>query len=61
MEHWTNIPWQYVSWSPEDAVKHYLTRISSRIPQFTTMEEKDLNYIKVGGVLIVVWEWLADS
>jgi len=38
---------QYVSWTPEDAVKHYLTRISSRIPQFQTMEEKDLNYIKV--------------
>lgn len=38
---------KYVSWSPEDAVKHYLTRISSRIPQFQTMEEKDLNYIKV--------------
>ncbi|KAJ5663719.1 hypothetical protein N7507_004450 [Penicillium longicatenatum] len=37
----------YVSWSPEDAVKHYLTRISSRIPQFQTMEEKDLNYIKM--------------
>ncbi|KAJ5099154.1 hypothetical protein N7532_006155 [Penicillium argentinense] len=38
----------YVSWKPEDAVKHYLTRISARIPQFQTMEEKDLNYIKVG-------------
>lgn len=38
---------QYVSWTPEDAVQHYLTRISSRIPQFQTMEEKDLNYIKV--------------
>ncbi|KAJ6145172.1 hypothetical protein N7470_009067 [Penicillium chermesinum] len=32
---------------PGDAVKHYLTRISSRIPQFQTMEEKDLNYIKM--------------
>lgn len=39
--------YQYVGWSSEDAVKHYLTRISSRIPQFQTMEEKDLNYIKV--------------
>lgn len=38
---------QYVSWKSEDAVKHYLNRISSRIPQFQTMEEKDLNYIKV--------------
>lgn len=40
-------PYQYVGWSSEDAVKHYLTRISARIPQFQTMEEKDLNYIKV--------------
>lgn len=38
---------QYVQWVPEDAVKHYLNRISSRIPQFQSMEEKDLNYIKV--------------
>lgn len=38
---------QYVSWKSEDAVKHYLNRISSRIPQFQSMEEKDLNYIKV--------------
>ncbi|KAJ5701544.1 hypothetical protein N7488_009092, partial [Penicillium malachiteum] len=37
----------YVSWKPEDAVKHYLNRISARIPQFQTMEEKDLNYIKM--------------
>ena len=38
---------QYVGWTSEDAVKHYLARISARIPQFHTMEEKDLNYIKV--------------
>ncbi|KAL4999006.1 6-phosphofructo-2-kinase-domain-containing protein [Aspergillus recurvatus] len=37
----------YVGWSSEDAVKHYLARISARIPQFHTMEEKDLNYIKM--------------
>ncbi|KAL4976178.1 6-phosphofructo-2-kinase-domain-containing protein [Aspergillus desertorum] len=37
----------YVGWSSEDAVKHYLARISARIPQFQTMEEKDLNYIKM--------------
>ncbi|KAJ5107571.1 hypothetical protein N7456_004246 [Penicillium angulare] len=37
----------YVSWNPEDAIKHYLNRISSRIPQFQSMEEKDLNYIKM--------------
>ncbi|KAI9369792.1 6-phosphofructo-2-kinase-domain-containing protein [Aspergillus egyptiacus] len=40
-------PDQYVGWSSEDAVKHYLARISARIPQFQTMEEKDLNYIKM--------------
>ncbi|KAL4899257.1 hypothetical protein BDW74DRAFT_171630 [Aspergillus multicolor] len=37
----------YVGWTSEDAVKHYLARISARIPQFHTMEEKDLNYIKM--------------
>ncbi|KAK2761383.1 hypothetical protein FQN54_001905 [Arachnomyces sp. PD_36] len=38
----------YVGWSSDDAVKHYLSRISARIPQFETMEESDLNYIKAG-------------
>ncbi|KAE8360046.1 6PF2K-domain-containing protein [Aspergillus caelatus] len=37
----------YVGWTSEEAVKHYLTRIHARIPQFQTMEEKDLNYIKM--------------
>ncbi|KAB8267659.1 6PF2K-domain-containing protein [Aspergillus minisclerotigenes] len=37
----------YVGWTSEEAVKHYLTRINARIPQFQTMEEKDLNYIKM--------------
>ncbi|KAE8146412.1 6PF2K-domain-containing protein [Aspergillus avenaceus] len=37
----------YVGWTSEDAVRHYLTRINARIPQFQTMEEKDLNYIKM--------------
>ncbi|KAL3479430.1 6-phosphofructo-2-kinase-domain-containing protein [Aspergillus californicus] len=37
----------YVGWTSEDAVKHYLARISARIPEFHTMEEKDLNYIKM--------------
>ncbi|OJJ97366.1 hypothetical protein ASPACDRAFT_46219 [Aspergillus aculeatus ATCC 16872] len=37
----------YVGWSSEDAVKHYLTRIAARIPQFQSMEETDLNYIKM--------------
>ncbi|KAI1954111.1 hypothetical protein LOZ20_005420 [Ophidiomyces ophidiicola] len=37
----------YKGWDPKDAVKDYLSRISARIPQFQTMEEKDLNYIKM--------------
>ncbi|EEP78291.1 conserved hypothetical protein [Uncinocarpus reesii 1704] len=37
----------YKGWDPKDAVKDYLARISARIPQFQTMEEKDLNYIKM--------------
>lgn len=28
-------------------MKHYLARISARIPRFQTMEERELNYIKV--------------
>ncbi|KAL8808885.1 MAG: hypothetical protein Q9223_003593 [Gallowayella weberi] len=38
----------YVGWSSEDAVKHYLSRISAKIPHFETMEEPELNYIKAG-------------
>lgn len=38
---------QYVGWSSEDAVKHYLSRMSAKIPHFETMEEPELNYIKV--------------
>jgi len=37
----------YVGWDANDAIKHYLGRISARIPQFETMEEQDLNYIKM--------------
>ncbi|KAL4789914.1 6-phosphofructo-2-kinase-domain-containing protein [Aspergillus venezuelensis] len=37
----------YVGWTSQEAVKHYLARISARIPQFHTMEEKDLNFIKM--------------
>lgn len=29
-------------------MKDYLARISARIPQFQTMNESELNYIKVG-------------
>jgi hypothetical protein len=36
-----------VNWDADEAIKHYLGRISARIPHFETMEEKDLNYIKV--------------
>ncbi|KLJ12457.1 elongator complex protein 2 [Blastomyces silverae] len=37
----------YVGWDPKDAVKDYLARISARIPQFQTMNESELNYIKM--------------
>ena len=29
-------------------MKHYLQRLTAKIPDFETMEERDLNYIKVG-------------
>ena len=38
---------QYVGWSSDDAVKHYLTRLNAKIPHFETMDEPELNYIKV--------------
>ncbi|WEW61885.1 hypothetical protein PRK78_007382 [Emydomyces testavorans] len=51
---------QYKGWDPKDAVKDYLSRISARIPQFQTMEEKDLNYIKVcTSYLTLTLEFLA--
>lgn len=37
----------YIGWSADDAVKHYLARIRAKIPQFETMEEPELNYIKM--------------
>lgn len=37
----------YIGWSAEDAVKHYLARMSAKIPHFETMEETELNYIKM--------------
>ncbi|KAL8916304.1 MAG: hypothetical protein Q9172_006359 [Xanthocarpia lactea] len=37
----------YIGWSSEDAVKHYLSRMSAKIPHFETMEEPELNYIKM--------------
>ena len=38
---------KYIGWSSDDAVKHYLARMSAKIPHFETMEEPELNYIKV--------------
>ncbi|KAI9677607.1 MAG: hypothetical protein M1817_006561 [Caeruleum heppii] len=37
----------YVGWDAKDAVKDYLRRVSAKIPHFETMEEPDLNYIKM--------------
>ncbi|KAI9832119.1 MAG: hypothetical protein M1826_002448 [Phylliscum demangeonii] len=38
---------QYIGWKSDDAVKHYLARIAAKIPHFETMDEPDLNYIKM--------------
>lgn len=37
----------YQGWSEADAVKHYLSRMSAKIPHFETMEETDLDWIKM--------------
>ena len=37
----------YIGWPSAEAVKHYLDRMSAKIPHFETMEENDLNWIKV--------------
>ena len=37
----------YIGWDEKDAVKHYLARMRAKIPHFETMDEKDLNYIKM--------------
>jgi hypothetical protein len=37
----------YKGWTDEDAVKHYLNRMSAKIPNFETMEELDLDWIKL--------------
>jgi 6-phosphofructo-2-kinase / fructose-2,6-biphosphatase 4 len=37
----------YAGWKDEEAIKDYLARISSRIPHFETMEERDLHWIKM--------------
>ena len=38
---------QYVGWSSDDAVKHYLQRLTAKIPYFETMHEPELNFVKV--------------
>ncbi|KAK6354129.1 hypothetical protein TWF730_008549 [Orbilia blumenaviensis] len=37
----------YAGWEPEDAVQDYLRRITVKIPHFETMEETELDYIKM--------------
>lgn len=37
----------YQGWTEADAVKHYLSRMSAKIPSFETMEEQDLDWIKM--------------
>lgn len=46
----------YAGWPEEKAVKHYLDRMSAKIPHFETIEEHDLNFIKMinAGERIVV-------
>ncbi|KAI5806601.1 6-phosphofructo-2-kinase-domain-containing protein [Peziza echinospora] len=46
----------YAGWKAEDAVKAYLERVRAKIPHFETMNEPELNYIKMinAGETIVV-------
>ena len=44
---------QYVGWSANDAVKHYLQRITAKIPHFESMEERELDFIKVLAASII--------
>ena len=37
----------YQGWAEDDAVKHYLNRMSAKIPHFESMEETDLDWIKM--------------
>ena len=37
----------YIGWDSKIAIKHYLARMSAKIPHFETMEESDLNYVKM--------------
>ena len=46
---------KYIGWSADDAVKHYLQRITAKIPHFETMEERELDYIKVVPGWLCLW------
>jgi 6-phosphofructo-2-kinase / fructose-2,6-biphosphatase 4 len=37
----------YIGWDEAEAVKHYLERVSAKIPHFETMEEDNLDWIKM--------------
>lgn len=37
----------YLGWNSDQAVKDYLSRIAARIPNYETMEESSLHYIKM--------------
>jgi len=37
----------YHGWNEDEAVKHYLNRVNAKIPHFETMEETDLDWIKM--------------
>ncbi|ODQ51900.1 6-phosphofructo-2-kinase [Saitoella complicata NRRL Y-17804] len=37
----------YVGWDPREAVKDYLRRIDAKIPHFESIEDRDLDYVKV--------------
>jgi 6-phosphofructo-2-kinase/fructose-2,6-biphosphatase 4 len=38
---------QFHGMDPDEAAKHYLKRIEKKIPVFETMEEEELNYVKM--------------
>jgi 6-phosphofructo-2-kinase/fructose-2,6-biphosphatase 4 len=40
-------PVQFVGMDPNDAAKLYLKRINEKIPYFETMDESDLNYVRM--------------
>ncbi|KAF2670280.1 6-phosphofructo-2-kinase/fructose-2,6-bisphosphatase-like protein [Microthyrium microscopicum] len=46
----------YIGWNDMDAVRDYLARINARIPDFESMHEKDLHWVKIvnGGDQVIV-------